>query len=555
MSHDIVIRNGNVVDGTGTDAFEADIAIDGDRISEIGKVDGKGKEEINADGLYVSPGFIDLHTHMDAQISWDPQVTSISWHGVTTALLGNCGVTFAPCKPSDREYLAAMMETVEDIPREAIMNGLPWNWEYYGGYLDALEQLGPSVNVAGLVGHCATRFYVMGERAVEEPATEDEIKQIASLAEQSVKEGAFGFSTNRLIQHRLPDGRSIPGTFAEPTELHAVAKAIGPHGGIMQTVFGNEGYDLTMDIIADGARLARAALFSTATDLGNERTNEKVMAMLDEGLDITGITCCRSGGFLSGLVNGIMPATPSWMELRKFNFDGRLQKICEPEFRRKLVEEVMALGDDAPQGSMSGRNGFKNIYYLGDAARPTYVSHESLYDMAAETDEHPIEVWLRITDETNGKALFQVRAFNRDLDALEELITSDWVSPGLGDGGAHVSQMIDSGWSTFVLSHWHRDHGTYTLPEAVKKITALPAHVLNLKDRGILAVGKRADINVFDLDNLEERMPELVHDLPFGAPRFIQRAAGYKATLVNGQVALRDDELTGTCAGEVLRSN
>ena len=554
MGHDIVIRNGNVVDGTGSEAFHADIAIDGDQITEIGKVDGKGKEEINADGMHVSPGFIDLHTHMDAQISWDPQVTSISWHGVTTALLGNCGVTFAPCKPADREYLAAMMETVEDIPREAILNGLPWNWEHYGGYLDALEQLGPSVNVAGLVGHCATRFYVMGERAVEEPATEDEIKQIANLAEQSVKEGAFGFSTNRLIHHRLPDGRSIPGTFAEPEELNAIAKAIGPHGGIMQTVFGTEGYDLTMEIIADGARNARAALFSTATNLGNERTNAKVMAMLEEGLDVTGITACRSGGFLSGLVNGILPTTPSWMEIRELEFDDRLQRVRDPEFRAKLVDEVKALGDNAP-GYVSGRNAFKNIYYLGDAARPTYVSRESLYDMAMKTGEHPIEVWLRITDETNGKALFQVRGFNQDLDAVEELISSDWVSPGLGDGGAHVSQMIDSGWSTFVLSHWHRDHGTYTLPEAVHKITAMPAHVLNLTDRGTLAVGKRADINVFDLDNLEERMPELVHDLPFGAPRFIQRAAGYKATLVNGQVTLRDDELTGTCAGTVLRSN
>ncbi|MDG2070401.1 MAG: amidohydrolase family protein, partial [Pseudomonadales bacterium] len=237
MSHDIVIRNGNVVDGTGAESFQADIAIDGDQITEIGKVDGKGKEEINAEDLVVSPGFIDLHTHLDAQIGWEPQVTSVSWHGVTTALMGNCGVTFAPCKPEDREFLAGMMETVEDIPKKAIMHGLPWNWEHYGGYLDALTELGPSINIAGLVGHCATRFYVMGERAVEEQATDDEIQQIADLAARSVKEGAFGFSTNRLPGHRLPDGRSIPGTFADRDELRAVAKAIGPQGCLMQNVY------------------------------------------------------------------------------------------------------------------------------------------------------------------------------------------------------------------------------------------------------------------------------------------------------------------------------
>ena len=230
MSHDLVIRGGTVVDGTGAEPFAADVAIEGDQIVEIGKVSGKGKQEVNADGLQVTPGFVDLHTHLDAQIGWDKDVTSVSWHGVTTALFGNCGVTFAPCKESDREFLAGMMETVEDIPKNAILHGLPWNWTSYGGYLVALSELGPSINVCGLVGHCATRFYVMGERAVEEAATPDEIRQIAELAGQSVKEGAVGFSTNRFPPHRLPDGRSIPGTFAERDELRAVAKEVGKHG-------------------------------------------------------------------------------------------------------------------------------------------------------------------------------------------------------------------------------------------------------------------------------------------------------------------------------------
>ena len=550
MAHDVVIRGGNVVDGTGEVPYQADIAIDGDRISEIGVVNEQGREEIQADGLNVSPGFIDLHTHLDAQIGWDPQVTSVSWHGVTTALLGNCGVTFAPCKETDREFLAGMMETVEDIPKDAILHGLPWNWESYGGYLDALEALGPSINICGLVGHCATRFYVMGERAVEEPATDDEIRQIAELAGQSVKEGAVGFSTNRLPGHRLPDGRSIPGTFAHRDELRAVAKAVGAYGGFMQTVSDFREFDEEMELIADEARSSRGALFSSAAEIGIERLNEKVMAMRAEGLNVTSVTVPRSGGGVGGLATNNFFRTPAWMELREFDFDGRLNAIRDADYRQRLIAEVKEQGQPVLDGT-------KRWFWMGDGERPCYTQalDDSLYAMAQAADEHPVETWLRITDETNGKALFHMRGFNVNLDSLEELITTEWAMPGLGDAGAHVSQMIDSGWSTFILSHWHRDSGVYSLEEAVRRISAVPAGVLGLEDRGVLAVGKRADVNVFDLSRLEERMPEIVNDFPFGAPRFIQRAAGYKATLCNGDFVLRDDELTGAQPGRVLRSN
>ena len=550
MAHDVVIRGGNVVDGTGEAPYQADIAIDGDQISEIGVVSEQGREEILADGLNVSPGFIDLHTHLDAQIGWDPQVTSVSWHGVTTALLGNCGVTFAPCKEADREFLASMMETVEDIPKDAILHGLPWNWESYGGYLDALEALRPSINICGLVGHCATRFYVMGERAVEEPATDDEIRQIAELAGQSVKEGAVGFSTNRFPAHRLPDGRSIPGTFAHRDELRAVAKAVGAYGGFMQTVSDFREFDEEMELIADEARSSRGALFSSAVEIGTERLNEKVMAMRAEGLNVTSVTVPRSGGGVGGLATNNFFETPAWMELREFDFDGRLNAIRDADYRQRLIAEVKEQGQPVLEGT-------KRWFWMGDGERPCYTQSldNSLYAMAQAADEHPVETWLRITDETNGRALFHMRGFNVNLDSLEELITTEWAMPGLGDAGAHVSQMIDSGWSTFILSHWHRDSGVYSLEEAVRRISAVPADVLGLEDRGVLAVGKRADVNVFDLSRLEERMPEIVNDFPFGAPRFIQRAAGYKATLCNGDFVLRDDELTGAQPGRVLRSN
>ena len=549
MSHDLVIRGGNVVDGTGREPFAADVAIDGDTIVEIGSVAGTGKEEIQADGQCVSPGFIDLHTHLDAQIGWDRHVTSVSWHGVTTALLGNCGVTFAPCKASDREFLAGMMETVEDIPKNAILHGLPWNWESYGGYLDALEALGPSINIAGLVGHCAVRFYVMGERAVEEPATEDEVRQIAALAGQSVREGAVGFSTNRLPGHRLPDGRSIPGTFAERDELRAVARAVGEHGGIMQTVSDFREFDAEIDLIRDEARIARGALFSSAVEMGAERLDERVSAMREEGLNVTSVTVPRSGGGVGGLSTNNFFRTEAWNALREMDLPARLKAIRDPEMRRQLVDEVKAQGEKAAEGT-------KRWFYMGDAGRPRYTQRqeESLFHQAQAAGEHPVETWLRISDETDGKALFHLRGFNVNLGALESLIKKDWAMPGLGDAGAHVSQMIDSGWSTFILSHWHRDSGVYSLQEAVRRISGVPASVLGLADRGTLAVGKRADVNVFDIGALEERMPEIVHDFPFGAPRFIQRAAGYKATVCNGQVVLRDDELTDVCAGRVLRN-
>ena len=255
MSHEIVVTGGTIVDGTGAEPFAADLAIDDGRITAIGSDLGGGREVIDARGLTVTPGFVDLHTHLDAQIGWDPDLTPVSWHGVTTALLGNCGVTFAPCKPADRELLAGMMETVEDIPRNAILTGLPWNWEDYGGYLNAIEKLKPGINVAGMVGHCAVRFYVMGERAVEEQATEAERRRMAELVGESIDRGAVGFSTNRYAPHKLPDGRSIPGTFADPIELVEIAKQVAPRGALMQAL----GADLeVLKAIADAGKLMPA---------------------------------------------------------------------------------------------------------------------------------------------------------------------------------------------------------------------------------------------------------------------------------------------------------
>jgi N-acyl-D-amino-acid deacylase len=555
MEHDLVIRNGSIADGTGAPAFVGDIAVDGNKISAIGVVGGKGKEEINARGNTVTPGFVDLHTHLDAQIGWDPNLTSITWHGVTTALLGNCGVTFAPCRQQDREFLAGMMETVEDIPKHAILTGLRWDWESYGGYLDSITKSGPMINIGGLVGHCATRFYVMGDRSVDEPATPAEIEQIAALAAQSVKEGALGFSTNRHLGHLLPDGRCIPGTHAHHDEVRAIASAVGKQGGIMQTVMNFQAMEQEMDLIGEGAALSRGALFSAVagptTELGR-RLDERVTEIRGKGHNIIAVTVPRAGGGVGGLATNNFWRTPTWNTLRKMDFDARLAAIRDADFRVKLVDELK----NHPQAAQLTQSA-RNWYPMGIEARPNYTGarDQSVVALAEQAGEHPAEVWLRLTLETDGKMLFHMRGFNVNLESLAEMISTDWALPGLGDAGAHVSQMIDSGWATFVLSHWHRDAGLYSIEQAVKRISAQPAQFLGLNDRGTLAVGKRADINVIDISRLAECQPQIVNDFPGGAPRFIQRAVGYQATLCNGKVILRDDEHTGTRAGEVLRSH
>ena len=550
MTHDLVIRDGTIVDGKGNEPYQGDVAIDGNRITALGEVKDTGTEEISAKHRVVTPGFVDLHTHLDAQVGWDRKLTSISWHGVTTALLGNCGVTFAPCKKDDQDFLAGMMETVEDIPKYAILTGLPWDWESYGGYLDSLERLGPMINITGLVGHSATRTYVMGERAIEEQATPEEIEQIAALAGESVKQGAIGFSVNRHPGHTLPDRRPIPGTFASREELLAIAKAVGENGGLMQTVphFGD--LDNEMDLLEEEAKSSRV-LFSAIAE-HTAVMDERVSAMREKGLDVTAVTVPRSGGGINSLANNNFWRTPSWNKLR--NIEGvpnRLKAIQDPDFRRQLIEEIKS----HPQHEEIMRP-LKRQYPMGDGLRPIYTQsrYESLYDIAQEAGEHPVETWLRYMLESDGKAMFHARGFNVNLDHLQKMITTDWAMPGLGDAGAHVSQMIDSGWSTFVLSHWYRDAGVYSLQEAVRRISGEPARVLGLTDRGTLTVGNRADVNVLDIDKLEERQPELVNDFPGNAPRFIQRAAGYDATICNGQAILRNDEHTSEHAGEVIRN-
>ena len=543
-AYDIVIRNGQIVDGTGNDPVTGDLAIKDGFIAAVGSVDGTGDKEIDATGMVVSPGFVDIHTHLDAQIGWDPDMTPVSWHGVTTALIGNCGVTFAPCKPEDRELLAATMETVEDIPREAILGGLAWDWEQYDEYLDSIEKLGTSVNVAGLVGHCAIRYYVMGKRSVEEQATEAEKQQMAEIVATAIDKGAFGFSTNRYEPHKGPDGKSIPGTFADVSELEKIAAEVGSRNGLMQAV--GASFEV-LEAIADTAGSRVLFSYGTGSDEGAGTTAAKNLDKLCEGRDVTAISHVRGSGFMFGLQSSLPVKGKAWNELREMSFEDRIKAINDDDMAQRLIDEAKE-----PEASYVP---IAQVFYLGSKTRPDYTTDKNLEELASDAGEHWSETFLRLNREMNGRALFNFRMFATSLTEQANLFKSDNLYPGLGDAGAHVSQIMDAGWSSFVLSYWTRERGEFTLPQAIQKMTSGPARVIGLTDRGILKEGMRADVNVFDAEQVAELQPELVHDFPGGAPRYIQKAVGFKATIVNGQLSLVDGEFTGAHAGQVLRSN
>lgn len=570
MPHDLVIRGGKIVDGTGAEPFIGDLAIDNNEIVAVGEVTKAGTKEIDATGHIVTPGFIDGHTHLDAQIAWDPLVTPSTNHGVTTVLLGNCGVTFAPCKPEHREKLAGMMETVEDIPKHAIMSGLSWDWDQYGDYLDYLEESKPAVNVVGLVGHCAIRYYVMGDRAVDELATEEEIEQMAELVDRAVKAGAIGFSTSRVEGHRIPDGRPVPGTFSSEEELCRFAEIVRDNGGgLMQTVLGIEG-DLVnnttriTDLLRKIAEVGGNRLMTnTSVAIGwpardgsqdGKVLHERFSELAKDGHDVTGGCIPRGSGYIFGFCNELPIRTPAWRELKKKDFDDRVAALDDAEFYDRLIAEGREVLDEKkPEGGALNRS--KAIFWLGNGPHPDWAADNSknLNNLAAAAGEHVIETFLRISKESKGKAIFVMRVFNGDTDALTDWMKSEHCLPGLGDAGAHVGQVMDATWATHVLGYWTRDTGVYTLSEGIRRMTSQPAHVIGITDRGTLAVGKRADVNVIDYEKVGQYLPEYVHDFPNGAGRYTQPGCGFKATICNGEIVNENDQLTGARPGRILR--
>lgn len=554
MAHDLVIRGGMVVDGLGGAPYPADLAIDAGRIAEIGEVSASGRQEIDAGGAIVTPGFVDLHTHYDAQIGWDRLLTPSTWHGVTTALMGNCGMTFAPVRPGEARRLAEMMETVEDIPAEAILSTLPWSWESYGDYLDFVEAQRPAINVAGMIGHCALRYYVMGERAVDGQPDAGEMAQMADIVGQAMAAGAAGLSSSRFLGHMLKDRRHVPGTYAERDELLAMAQALRG-GGLFQAVLNGFELDRDMDLmtqigVATGGPVLVTAVAVEPPAPGRPQVRQPTPPDLERalanGADVTATLLPREGGSLCGLFARLPWRTPAWQALAALPHPERLAAIRTPATRRALVEEAADARAAGPLGL---------IFFMGeDVARYMQGPEHSLAGLAQAAGEQPAETFLRMASESDGRAMFAVVSFNKDPERLRELLQSERMLPGLGDAGAHLAGVMDASYSTFTLSHWARDAGALSVPEAVRRLTSAPADLLGLPDRGRLSVGAAADINVIDLDRLAALAVETVYDAPLGAPRLIQRARGYRATLVNGVPILLDDEHTGAHAGGVIRS-
>lgn len=555
MAYDLIIRNGTVVDGTGSTPRQTDVAVNDDRIVAIGDLAASpADQEIDATGLVVTPGFVDLHTHLDAQVGWDPYMTSSSWHGVTTVLMGNCGVTFAPVRPDTRQFLAEMMESVEDIPRQAILEGLPWDWETYPEYLDSVARLRPALNVVGMVGHSAVRYHVMGERSFgEEPATDSELAAMRDIVAEAVDGGAIGFSTSRLLGHVVPDGRCVPGTFAPVEEYLAIADGLNHGGGgLFQAVLDFDtkaGHEVRLlQAVADRSG---DVLFSGGVGDGAPsavRFYEGFLGRTNEGRGrMTTITMTRPSGTLMGLVQVPPVRGVAWRALMALpTLAARVEALRDAATRAALVAEGMAKGlwyDPA------------HIYPLGLGELPDYqiVDGTSVAELAAASGRHPVEVVIDRLIESDGRELYNVRFFNRGTAALAEMLALEHVCPGLGDAGAHAGQICDADAPTHWLSYWCRTRNLVDLAEGVRRLTAMPAATLGLVDRGTVEVGRYADLNVFDYDALEPAYPEYRNDFPGGKGRLLVRSRGYAATIVNGEVITMAGEHTGARPGRVLR--
>ncbi len=564
MDADLIIRGGTVVDGTGAAARRADVAIAGDRIVAVEDcVDARAAREIDAEGRVVTPGFVDVHTHLDAQLGWDPLPTSSCWHGITSVVLGNCGVTFAPVGPGQREFLAEMMESVEDIPRRAILEGLPWDWTSYGDYLDWLDRTPKGINAGGLVGHCALRVAAMGERSmVEGSGTAEDIAQMCEMAEEAVRSGALGISTSRTLGHVVPDGRPVPGTWAGPDELLAFADVLRRTGcGVFEGAMrlgerDDEALTNTRAEVAVMGEISRRSGRPVSYGLVQSNRRPDLYAQIIEltkqengrGAMVRPQTTARGIGILFGLFNRTpWDRTPAFRDLHALAPPERLAAIGDPEWRSRLI------ADGATARLMLGPD---MTFVLPDGpARYDCRGEDSLAAHAARRDVSPVEAFLDLAIESDGKVNLNMPLLNQRLDAVETMLDDDLVTLGLADAGAHVGQIMDTSQPTFLLTYWVRERQRWTIEEAVRRLTTDTAELFGFTDRGALRAGAYADVNVIDVDNLTLPQPEFVHDLPNGAGRYIQGSSGYDYTIVNGEVFMDHGAHTGSLAGRVVRAH
>jgi N-acyl-D-aspartate/D-glutamate deacylase len=560
---DLVIRNGTVIDGTGADPFEADVALTDGRIAAVGKIAERGREEIGARGLLMTPGFIDPHTHYDGQATWSSRITPSSWNGVTTTLFGNCGVGFAPCQPSQRDMLVKLMEGVEDIPEVVLTEGLPWNWQSFPQFLDALAARQYDMDIATQVPHAALRVFVMGQRGADrEPATEQDRAEMARLAAEGIKAGALGFSTSRTLNHKTLDGRAIPSLNAAETELAAIAGALRDIGrGWMQVI---SDFDDVADEFAMLRRLvgmARRPMAITILQRDNKPEEWRQLAgWIAEanaaGLPMLGQVLTRPTGILLGFEISQNPFVnrPSYRRIASLPFEQRIAILRQKDFRAGLIAETSESDGMARRVAKWDR-----IFPLGDPPDYEPPPEASVAAIAGRQRRSPAEVAYDLLLERDGKAILYRPLSNYsygNLDTVRDMLTHDATIVGLGDGGAHVGVLCDSSAISYLLTHWTRDRrrgAKLPLPWAVRRLTRDSATAIGLTDRGVLAPGYKADVNVIDYGRLQLRPPEVAYDLPSGGRRLLQRTDGYVATIVSGVPVYRDGEATGALPGRLVR--
>ncbi|MBV7255783.1 D-aminoacylase [Pacificimonas sp. WHA3] len=568
--HDIVIRGGTIVDGNGGAPFTGDVAINGQRIAAVGDVTAEGRTEIDARGRIIAPGFVDIHTHYDGQATWDPEMAPSSWHGVTTVIMGNCGVGFAPARPDRHDWLIGLMEGVEDIPGTALAEGMSWNWETFPEYMDALEELPRTVDVATHVPHGAVRAYVMGERgAANEAPTADDIEKMSAIVEDGLRAGALGFSTSRTVLHKSIDGELVPGTTATKDELIGIGRAMGRVGhGVFEMASDlkrewNE-FEWMGELSREtGMPVTFAALQSIAKDLP---LDEQIGAMAAEnagGAHIVAQIALRGNGILMtwrGTVNPFR-LKPAWAEIEELPWEAQLAKLKDTAFRRRLIEEPAVYSEDQTDilpVLMVITEGWPMQYRMGDGFDYEPAPAQSIAALAEAAGQHPAEYAYDLLMQDDGTGFIYLPILNYadgNLDFVRDLLRRDDCVISLSDGGAHCGTICDAASPTFLLEHWvkNRERGTIPLELAIQRQCRDTARLYALDDRGTLEPGMLADVNVIDMDAIKLGKPWLAFDLPAGGKRLLQRADGYMYTIKRGELTFEDGSPTGKRPGQLIR--